>query len=102
MLIAVDKARLSSATLLFGKAEAGTCCCMCDAYAVVRAGDQVELQTSICVIKVLLQLGASIMVKDCAGNFPLTLATTLLSGVIEDEIAMLEEAGIYVHEQVSY
>ena len=35
-----------------------------------------------------------LQIQDDAGRYPLTLAATAVSGIVEDEICMLEELGI--------
>ena len=65
-----------------------------------RMGDFEAMARSCITVKVLLQQGANLMVKDAQGKYPLTLASTEMSAVIEDEVYLLEtrgnlKAGVY-------
>ena len=65
-----------------------------------RMGDFEGMAGSCVTVKVLLRQGANLMVKDVQGKYPLTLAATEMSAVIEDEVYLLEtgrnlQAGVY-------
>lgn len=65
-----------------------------------RVGDFEGMAGSCVTVKVLLRQGANLMVKDAQGKYPLTLASTQMSAVIEDEVYLLEtgrnlQAGVY-------
>ena len=65
-----------------------------------RVGDFEGMAGSCVSVKVLLRQGANLMVKDAQGKYPLTLAATEMSAVIEDEVYLLEtgrnlQAGVY-------
>ena len=55
-----------------------------------RAGDLQGMQHSGLTVKALLQHGADLMIKDKQAQCPLALAATDMSGLIEDEVLMLE------------
>ena len=55
-----------------------------------RMGDFEGMARTCVTVKVLLRQGANFMVKDAQGKYPLTLASTDMSAVIEDEVYLLE------------
>ena len=55
-----------------------------------RMGDMDGMARSCVTVKVLLRQGANLMVKDGQGKYPLTLASTNMSAVVEDEVYLLE------------
>lgn len=55
-----------------------------------RAGDLPGMAQSSVVVIALLQHGANVMLKDKAGNCSLAIASTEMSGIIEDEVLRLE------------
>ena len=55
-----------------------------------RLGDFDGMARTCVTVKVLLRQGANLMVKDGHGKYPLALASTQMSGVIEDEVYLLE------------
>ena len=55
-----------------------------------RTGDMTGMARSCSTVKVLLQQGANLMIKDGQGKYPLALASTEMSGVIEDEVYLIE------------
>lgn len=55
-----------------------------------RVGDINGMAKSCDTVKVLLQQGANLMIKDGQGKYPLALASTEMSGVIEDEVYLIE------------
>ncbi len=55
-----------------------------------RMGDSEGMARSCVTVKVLLRQGANLMVKDGHGKYPLALASTQMSGVIEDEVYEIE------------
>ena len=58
-----------------------------------RMGDLEGMARSCVTVKVLLRQGANLMVKDALGKYPLTLASTDMSAVVEDEVYLLETGG---------
>lgn len=58
-----------------------------------RMGDFEGMARSCVTVKVLLRQGANLMVKDAQGKYPLTLASTDMSAVVEDEVYLLETGG---------
>ena len=57
-----------------------------------RLGDCDGMAESCATVKVLLRHGANMMIKDGHGKYPLALASTDMSGVIEDEVYLIEMA----------
>ncbi len=55
-----------------------------------RLGDFDGMARTCVTVKVLLRQGANLMVKDGHGKYPLALASTQMSGVVEDEVYLLE------------
>lgn len=55
-----------------------------------RMGDFQGLAYTCVTVKVLLRQGANLMVKDSNGKYPLALASTKMSGVVEDEVYLIE------------
>lgn len=55
-----------------------------------RRGDLQGMEQSSVTVKALLQHGANLMLKDKQGSCALALASTDMSGVIEDEILRLQ------------
>ena len=55
-----------------------------------RMGDMDGMTRSCVTVKVLLRQGANLMIKDGQGKYPLALASTEMSGVIEDEVYQIE------------
>ena len=58
-----------------------------------RRGDLQGMELTCMTVKALLQYGANLMLKDKQGNCPLALASTDMSGVIEDEVLELQMHG---------
>lgn len=56
-----------------------------------RMGDFEGMAKTCVTVKVLLRQGANLMVKDAQGKYPLTLASTEMSAVVEDEVYILEK-----------
>ena len=55
-----------------------------------RRGDLQGMEQTCMTVKALLQHGANLMLKDKQGNCALALASTDMSGVIEDEVLLLQ------------
>lgn len=55
-----------------------------------RMGDLDGMARSCVTVKVLLRQGANLMVRDGQGKYPLTLASTNMSAVVEDEVYLIE------------
>ncbi len=55
-----------------------------------RLGDFDGMARTCVTVKVLLRQGANLMVKDGHGKYPLALASTQMSGVVEDEVYLIE------------
>lgn len=55
-----------------------------------RLGDFDGMARSCVTVKVLLRHGANLMMTDGQGKYPLALASTHMSGVIEDEVYLIE------------
>lgn len=55
-----------------------------------RMGDFEGMARTCVTVKVLLRQGANLMVKDGHGKYPLALASTQMSGVVEDEVYLIE------------
>lgn len=55
-----------------------------------RMGDFEGMACTCVTVKVLLRHGANLMVKDSNGKYPLALASTNMSGVVEDEVYLIE------------
>ena len=59
-----------------------------------RRGDFDGMACSCVTVKVLLRQGANLMLKDGQGKYPLALASTQMSGVVEDEVYLIEKGDV--------